>query len=145
MFSRLLLEQGAALAHRESEFIFGVACVAGQGDEVMVKLLLNATVSKHATSILFSDAISEALLHGHVYVVKLVLDMCTAIGVGCTDLYFKALVGALYRGRQGIVSLLLNMSISVKKMGVSMVIALCSGASCGHEKIAKLLLKLEPT
>lgn len=137
----LLLEKGATFAHRESDFMFAVACAAGKGDEVMVKSLLDATIHKYGTTTLFGDATSEAVLRGHVHIVELVFDMCTTMGVDYTDLYSKALVGASYRGQEQIVRMLLNIGVSVKGMGYSTDRALYLAASNGHGEITKLLLE----
>lgn len=137
----LLLEKGAAFVHSKDYFMFAVADAAGQGDEVMVKSLLNAIVNKYGTTSFFGKAISEAVLRGPTHIVKLVLDMCTAMGVDYTDLYSKALVGASNRGREQIVSMLLSMGVPVEGTGHGVDRALYLAASNGHEKIIKLLLE----
>jgi ankyrin repeat protein len=134
---RLLLQRGAAFAHEQYHSISAVASAAGQGDEVMVRLLLNT----YGTISNLDAAISEAVLRGHVHIVKLTLDMYAGTGVDYTKLYLRALGGASYRGQKEIVKMLLDAGVPANETGPGINSALHSAAGGGYEQIVKLLLE----
>jgi ankyrin repeat protein len=138
---QLLLQRGAALVYKRCHFELALPIAATKGDEVMVKLLVDATINIYGTVSYFDSVMSEGVLRGNAHIVKLALDMCTTVGFDYTNLYFGGLVDASYKGREQIVRMLLDVGVPDNEARGRVDGALYSAASAGHEQITKLLLE----
>lgn len=138
---QLLLQRGAALVYKKYHFDLALPIAAAKGDEVIIKLLIDATINIHRTVSDFDIVMSKGVLRSNAHIVKLALDICTTVGFDYTKLYFRGLVDASYRGREQIVRMLLDAGVPDNKTRGRVDSALYLATGAGHEQIAKLLLE----